>query len=435
MGEVSLAERESMGELLECLRQRGLVDAIAGDDLEARLRSPLKAYIGFDPTADSLHLGNFEGMVLLSWFQRFGHTPVILLGGATGRIGDPSGKSSERPLLDEATIQHNIECIRKNFERVLDFSGKFPMPIFVNNEEWFSKFSFVDFLREVGKHFRIGTMLAKESVRSRVQSEEGMSFTEFSYQLLQSYDFHYLLETKDVCLQMGGSDQWGNITAGIELIRRLTGKRSYGLTFPLLTRSDGKKFGKSEGGAIWLSSDKLSPYQFYQYLMGVLDADVIGLMRKLTFLSLEEISSLENDMKQISYIPNTAQKRLASELTILVHGEEALKKALRVTEEAGPGSLGSLTLDVIEQIADDMLKIELELSQVLGKKFTEVAVLSGLVSSKGEAVRLIQNQGAYLNQERVVDPGKVISLVDLIGERYLVFGSGKKKKVLLQVKK
>ncbi len=423
-----------MKDLLACLRERGLVDSIAGEGLESRLTTPLKVYVGFDPTADSLHLGNFMGMMVLAWFQRFGHTPVVLLGGATGRIGDPSGKSKERPLLDENVIQSNILAIRKNFERVFDFSGDLPLPLFVNNDEWFSRFSFVDFLRDVGKHFRIGSMLAKESVRSRVDSEEGMSFTEFSYQLLQSYDFYHLFQSHEVCLQLGGSDQWGNITAGIDFVRKRGAASVYGLTFPLLTRSDGKKFGKSEEGAIWLSEDKLSPYQFYQYLVRIPDADVISLMKKLTFMEMDEISILEEEMKLPGYIPNTAQKRLAEELTLFIHGKDGLEKALKVTSGVNPGSLTSLSAEVIEQIAEDMPSIVLDLKDVLNCKFTEVAVKSGLLSSKGEANRLIQNQGAYINQEKIDDPARVVLSSDVIGGRFVILGAGKKKKILLQLK-
>ncbi len=423
-----------MKDLLACLRERGLIDSVAGEGLESRLKEPLKVYLGFDPTADSLHLGNFMGMMVLSWFQRFGHTPVVLLGGATGRIGDPSGKSKERPLLDEKVIQGNVAAIRKNFERVFDFSGELPLPIFVNNDDWFSRFSFVDFLRDVGKHFRIGSMLAKESVRSRVDSEEGMSFTEFSYQLLQSYDFYHLFQSHGVCLQIGGSDQWGNITAGIDFVRKRGAASVYGLTFPLLTRSDGKKFGKSEEGAIWLSEDKLSPYQFYQYLIRIPDADVISLMKKLTFMGLDEIALLEKEMDLPGYVPNTAQRRLAEELTLFIHGKEGLEKALKVTLGVNPGSLTSLSVEVIEQIAEDMPSVFLELKDVLNCKFTEVAVKSGLLSSKGEATRLIQNQGAYINQEKIDDPARVVLSSDVIGGRFVILGAGKKKKILLQLK-
>lgn len=423
-----------MQDLMSCLKERGFVDAITSPDLELRIQQgPLKVYIGFDPTADSLHLGNFVGMQLLAWFQRFGHTPVVLLGGATGKIGDPSGKSKERPLLDDATISYNISQIRKNFERVLDFSGKLPMPLIVNNADWYKGIDFIDFLRDVGKHFRIGTMLAKDSVKSRVQSEEGMSFTEFSYQIMQAYDFHHLFK-QGVCLQMGGSDQWGNITAGTDLIRKLEGESGYGLTFPLLVRSDGKKFGKSEEGAVWLSEDKFSAYQLYQYLVRIPDEDVIPLMKRLTFMEMFEISEIEKSMKLSEYVPNTAQKRLAEELTRAIHGDEGLEKALKVTRGAGPGSSGSLNEEVIEQIALDMPNVELSVVEVLHCKFADVAVMSGLLSSKGEAARLVQNQGAYLNQKKVQDVGYLITEQDLIGGKFLLLGSGKKKQVLVRIK-
>ncbi|MBX9922471.1 MAG: tyrosine--tRNA ligase [Rhabdochlamydiaceae bacterium] len=421
-----------MKDLMTCLKERGLIENTTSEDLDVVLRSPIKAYIGFDPTADSLHLGNFVCMQLLAWFQRFGHTPVVVLGGATGKIGDPSGKSKERPLLDDATILHNLKCIQKNFERILDFSGNLPMPIFLNNADWFASFGFIDFLRDVGKHFRIGTMLAKESVRSRVQSEEGMSFTEFSYQLVQGYDFYHLFQ-EGVCLQMGGSDQWGNITAGIELIRKLSGKTAYGVTFPLLTRSDGKKFGKSEDGAIWLSEEKLSPYQLYQYLVRISDEDVISLLKKLTFLPLEEIHSIEESMKSAQYVPNTAQKKLAEELTKQIHGQEGLEKALRATQGASPGHLGALSVETIEQIAQDLPNTKLAKEEILHRKFTEIAVLSGLLSSKGEGVRLIQNQGAYLNHVKVESVDRIIEESDLIGGKFILLGSGKKKQVLVRV--
>ncbi len=422
-----------MEDLVTCLEERGLIDAFTGDDLKSFLKSPVKAYIGFDPTADSLHLGNFVGIQLLAWLQRFGHTPVIVLGGATGKIGDPSGKSKERPLLDDEMIAHNLSCIRKNFEKVLDFSGKLPMPLFFNNADWFSSFRFIDFLRDVGKHFRIGAMLAKESVKSRIQSEEGMSFTEFSYQLIQSYDFYHLFK-EGVSLQMGGSDQWGNITAGVDLIRKLTGKSGQGLTFPLLTRSDGKKFGKSEEGAIWLSEEKLSAYQFYQYLVRIPDEDVIVLMKRLTFMPIEEITAIESSMETSDYIPNTAQKKLAQELTARIHGQSGLEKALKATEGAGPASSGELTVEIIDQIALDLPNVELARTDVIGRKYTEVAVLSGLLSSKGEATRLIQNQGAYLNRNKVEGLNRMIESSDLIGDKFLLFGSGRKKQVLIRIK-
>lgn len=419
--------------LLELLQKRGLIESTAGEGIAEKLDSSSKIYIGFDPTADSLHLGNFMGMMVLAWCQKFGHTPVVLLGGATGKIGDPSGKSKERPVLDDKTLNHNVECIRKNFAHVLDFSGQLPTPVFVNNDTWFSSFSMVDFLREVGRYFRIGPMLAKESVKTRVNSEEGMSFTEFSYMLLQSYDFYHLFKEEGVHIQMGGSDQWGNITAGIELIRKKLGESAYACTFPLLTRSDGKKFGKSEEGAIWLAKEKLSPYQLYQYLISIPNEDVISLLKKITFVDLEEIDALSTSMNNKEYVPNTAQKRLAAEVTQIIHGKEGLEMALRLTEGAKPGSLQALTVEVIQEIAKEMPGVDLSREKVLQMKFLDLAVLAELVQSKGEATRLIQNQGAYLNQEKVVDPQRTIQEEDCIGGKFIVLGSGKKKKVVVRL--
>lgn len=412
--------------VIDCLQSRGLIDALTSDELKKRAEKPLKVYVGFDPTSDSLHLGNLVGMIILAHFQRFGHTPVVLLGGATGRIGDPSGKSKERPLLDEVSIRANVTAIQKNFEHVLDSTTK---PIFLNNDDWLAKIPFIDFLRDVGKHFRINQMLTKDSVRSRLDAEEGMSFTEFSYQLLQAYDFYYLLTHQNVLVQMGGSDQWGNITAGIELIRKLSGEATFGLTWPLLTRSDGKKFGKTEEGAIWLSPDKLSPYEFYQYLFRMPDADVIKLMRMITFMDLEEIQDYEEKMKSKDYVPNTAQKKLAEEVTRIVHGNEGLRTALRVTQAAAPGSKAELTVEVLKT----MPHVSLSLNEVVGQKFVDVAVKIGILASKGEATRLIQNGGAYLNDEKVEDPSFRIQAENMIGGIYILLGAGKKKKILVKI--
>ncbi len=423
-----------MTNVIDCLRERGFIDALTSEELRGAAEKSLKVYAGFDPTGDSLHLGNLMGIIALGWFQRFGHTPVILLGGATGRIGDPSGKSVERPLLDEETIEANVTAIRKNFERVLDFSHPVAPPLVLNNDEWLSHFSLIDFLRDVGKHFRVGAMLSKESVRARLQSEEGISFTEFSYQLLQGYDFYHLQTHYGVSVQMGGSDQWGNITAGLDLIRKLSGQAAYGLIWPLITRSDGKKFGKSEEGAIWLSSEKLSPYQFYQYLVRFPDGDVIKLMRLLTYMDMREIAAYEKEMSQSGYIPNTAQKRLAAEITRLIHGEEGLQIALRVTEGAAPGSKAVLDLDTLNEIAKDLPHATLSLEEVVEQKYVDLAVKIGLSSSKGEAVRLVQNGGAYLNNEKVEDIALRITRKNIIGDKYLIFGSGKKKKIVLELK-
>lgn len=424
-----------MSNVIECLRERGLVDAVTSEELLKRVEQPIRLYCGFDPTADSLHIGNLMGIIVLRWFQKFGHSPVVILGGATGRIGDPSGKSVERPLLDPATIVYNTTRIRRHFEAVLDFFHPRARPMVLNNDEWFSDFRLIDFLRDVGKHFRLGPMLARDTVRSRLNSEEGLSFTEFSYLLLQSYDFYHLNTEHQVILQIGGSDQWGNITEGVDLIRRLSGKQAFGLTFPLLTRSDGKKFGKTESGAIWLSADRCSAYDFYQYFFRIPDADVIRMMRMLTFMEMKEIREYEAQMQEPGYVSNTAQKRLAEEMTRLVHGEEGLAKALRVTEAASPGSATDLNPESLRELARDMPFYELDLSEVAEQKYVDVVVKAGLLPSRGEAVRLIQNGGAYLNNERVVDPHFRVSNQHLIGSEFLVLGSGKKKKLLVKVKK
>jgi tyrosyl-tRNA synthetase len=424
-----------MSNVIECLRARGLVDAITGEELLKHLEQPIKVYCGFDPTADSLHVGNLVGIIVLRWFQKFGHTPVVILGGATARIGDPSGKSVERPLLDSAAVVYNTTRIRRHFEAVLDFFHSRARPMVLNNDAWFSGCCLIDFLRDVGRHFRVGPMLAKETVRSRLNSEEGISYTEFSYLLLQAYDFYHLHKEHNVLLQVGGSDQWGNITEGVDLIRRLSGKQAYGLTFPLLTRSDGKKFGKTESGAVWLSPDRCSPYDFYQYFFRIPDADVIRMMRFLTFMKMEEIEQYGAEMLKQGYVPNTAQKRLAEEMTRLIHGEEGLAKALRVTEGAAPGAETVLDPNSLRELAKDMPFHELDLQEVIEQKFVAVAVHIGLLPSKGEAVRLIQNGGAYLNNRRIDDPDFRLSQNDLIGAEFLLFGSGKKKKMLVKIRK
>ena len=416
--------------VIACLQERGLIDATTTPGLSDLTQKPIKVYCGFDPTADSLHLGNLVGIIVLRWFQKFNHTPFVILGGATGRIGDPSGKSTERPLLEDTTLTLNVRRIRSHFEQVLDFFHPSAKPVIVNNNDWFSKVSFVDFLRDVGKHFRVGQMLAKESVKSRLQSEEGISFTEFSYQFLQAYDFYHLFTEHKVTLQIGGSDQWGNITAGIDLIRKLAGKPAYGLTFPLLTRSDGKKFGKSEEGAIWLAADRCSPYELYQYLFRMPDADVIRLMRMLTFMELAEIRRYEQEMKQADYVPNTAQKRLAQELTLLLHGPEGVEKALKATE-AGQGE--QLSAEALQEAMKDLPHTSLAIADVVGQKYVDVATHIGLFSSKSEGIRFVQGGGAYLNNGKVDDPQLRLDPTHLIGGRFLLFGIGKKKKIVVQI--
>lgn len=422
-----------MANVIDVLKERGFIEMLSSEEIRQLTEQPMKVYCGFDPTADSLHLGNLVAIMGLAWFQRFGHTSVAIVGGATGMIGDPSGKSSERQLLDESIIQHNVRGIKKNLEAILDFNHPTAKPLILNNYDWFKEFSFISFLRDVGKLFRLGPMLAKDSVKTRLQSEEGMSFTEFSYQILQGYDFLHLFEKYDVAIQIGGSDQWGNITAGTDLIRKVLGKPAFGLTLPLLVKSDGQKFGKSEKGAVWLAPEKLSPYEFYQYLFRVADADVINLMRMLTFMDMAEIRRYEALMKEQDYAPNTAQKRLAEEVTRLVHGEEGLKKALRATEGAAPGSDTKLDAETLEGIAADMPSRTLLLNEILDKKIIDLLNDVGLQASKSEARRLLRNGGVYLNNEKIEDENLVLQSHHLISNRLMLLSAGKKNKLLIRV--
>ena len=422
-----------MSNVVEVLKSRGFVEDMTDDELAKVVSTPRKFYIGFDPTAESLHLGNLVGIIAATWFQKFGHTPYFLVGGATGRIGDPSGKSSERPLLTEEELDKNVAKLKSFFEQFLDCECEKTRPVIINNNDWFSQILFTDFMRDVGKLFRVGPMLAKDAVKSRLQSEEGMSFTELSYQLLQGYDFYYLKKHHDVDLQLGGSDQWGNITAGIEYTKKRLQKTVYGFTFPLLTRSDGKKFGKSEGGAVWLSSEMFSPYKFYQYLYRVPDADVIRLLKIFTFIDLEEICQLENDLNSGTLPPNAAQKLLAEEVTKFVHGEEGLSVAIRVSEAMLPGSSAMLDPEILKEVIHDMPSANMNSSDVLECKYTDVVVKANLLASKGEVSRLIKNGGAYLNNIKVTDVSLLVKSEDLIGGKFLLVSAGKKKRMLISV--
>jgi len=422
-----------MENVIDVLQRRGLVESITGDDIKELTKKPTRIYCGFDPTADSLHLGNMVALMVMAHFQQHGHTPVALVGGATGMVGDPSGKKSARKLLDEETIEKNLKGIRKNLEAFLDFNHPTAKPIIVNNYDWLGKFTLIDFLRDVGKYFRMGPMLAKESVRQRLSSEEGMSFTEFSYQLLQGYDFLHLYRDLGVTVQMGGSDQWGNIVGGTDLVRKVEGASVQGVTFPLLVDSEGNKFGKSEKGTIWLAKEKLSPYEFYQKLYAVSDSDVIKLLRMLTFLDIVLIEEMQSAMERSDYIPNTAQKLLAKEVTRIVHGEAGLEVAKRATACARPGSETVLDLDALEKIANDMPNVALKTEDVIGCKIIDLCLLTGAQKSKGEARRLIRNGGVYLNNEKVEDENAEVTDQLLIGGKLLLLGLGKKKKILIRL--
>jgi len=417
------------------LNQRGFLDQTSSEELEKLEEASHSVYVGFDPTSDSLHLGNLVGIVALSWMEKFGHKPYALVGGATGRIGDPSGKSTERPFLDDLVLENNVKQIGLQLKTILDRCKTSTSITIMDNHQWYKNINVIDFLRDVGKHFRLGAMLAKESVKLRLNSQEGMSFTEFSYQMLQGYDFYHLFNNHQINVQMGGSDQWGNITAGLELIRRLTAKTAHGATFHLLTKSDGKKFGKTESGAVWLSAEKMIPYEFYQYLVQTADSDVIQLLKMLTFLETDEIMKLEKEMKSTDYLPNRAQKILAKEVTTFVHGKEACDIAVDVTNKARPGAEASLNAQDLIALSSNMPHKEMALIQVLNQKYTHLAAESGIVTSRSEALRLVKNQGAYLNNEKITDPNYVITEKDLIDQKYVLLGMGKKKKLLISVSK
>lgn len=409
-----------MQNIITILKERGFIEAVTSDELLEICKQSLKLYIGFDPTAESLHLGNLVGILAAAWFKRCGHEVIALVGGATGMIGDPGGRSVERNLLDAATVEKNVKGIRRSLEPILGSTT------ILNNYDWLQDFSFIEFLRDVGKHFRLSTMLSKEMVKTRLESEEGISFTEFSYQLLQAYDFYHLHHHHNVLLQIGGSDQWGNIVAGTELVRKKTGHTVYGLTFPLLTRSDGKKFGKSEGGAVWLNEDHLSCFDFYQYIYNIPDADMGKMFRIFTFLPLEEIEEIEGRMERE---PHVAQKRLAEEMTRLVHGEKGLKEALRITNAAKPGAKTELKVEVLQELPQKKLSKE----SVLGKRAVDILALIQLCSSRGEARRLIAGGGVYLNNAKLDDEHLMIEKNHLVDGKFLLFGVGKKKKMVISI--
>jgi tyrosyl-tRNA synthetase len=388
------------------------------------------------------------GLIVLSWFRRSGHNVVALIGGATARVGDPSGKSLERPELDVETLERNTAGIENTIRTILGraqnpnleefiVNGNDSSVVVLNNYDWWKEFSLLDFLKRVGKYARVGSMMAKESVRKRLDSEQGMSYTEFTYQLLQGYDFLHLFQNEGVSVQIGGSDQWGNITAGTDLIRKILqvegATATYGLTFPLLLKSDGTKFGKSEDGAIWLSPSYLSPYKFYQYFFSVPDADVIRFLKILTFLDIDEIVKLEEEMKKPGYVPNTAQRRLAEEVTRFVHGEDGLSEALRATEALRPGSETKLDWKTIEGIAEDVPSCSLAYDDVLNQSLVDLSVSSGLFDSKSAARRLLKQGGLYLNNSRVDSENKKIEAADIVDGRVLLLSAGKKNKVLVRI--
>lgn len=420
-----------MSNVIRILQERGLIEAISSPSLEEEAHhKSLGIYAGIDPTADSMHLGHLMMLIMLRWWQLCGHRPVIIVGGATGRIGDP--KSHERPLLSDEAVDENVRALSSQIERMLPAAGEHHPVVMVNNLEWFGPMSMLTFLRDVGKHCRLGPMLAKDSVKTRLNSEEGISYTEFSYQILQAYDFLLLHRRHDVSVQCGGGDQWGNITAGIELTRKLDGETVYGVTWPLLLRSDGKKFGKSESGAIWLDPKKSSPYDLYQYLLRIPDQDIILMLQRLTFLPMEDIRVLEQQMKEPGYIPFTAQRRLAEEVVRFVHGEPELQQAKELTQLAAPGKEMSLEVSVLEDLALQIGSLQRSAEELLNCKVVDLLVESMLCSSRGEAKKLMGNGGVTLNNMKVHEIERILIPQDFIGDRYVLLSAGKRKRVIFE---
>lgn len=409
-----------------------LQDIMPGTE-EQLMKEPTTAYVGIDPTADSLHIGHLCGIMMLRHFQRCGHKPIALIGGATGMIGDPSGKSAERNLLDEETLRHNQACIQKQLEKFLDFGHGENAAELVNNYDWMKDYKFLDFARDIGKLITVNYMMAKDSVKKRFNGEysQGMSFTEFTYQLLQGYDYVYLNKHKDCKLQMGGSDQWGNITTGTELIRRMGGGDAFALTCPLITKADGGKFGKTESGNIWLDRRYTSPYKFYQFWLNVSDSDAERYIKIFTSLEREEIEALVAEHQQAPHL-RLLQKRLAKEVTCMVHSEEDYQAAVDASEilfgKATADRLRSIPEDILLQVFDGVPQRHIGRSRLEeGVPVLDfLAVETDVFPSKGEARKMIQGNGLSINKEKVTDPNAVISTERLLQGKYVLVQKGKK---------
>jgi tyrosyl-tRNA synthetase len=421
--------------LIDELRRRGMVQDIMPGTEDQLKKEITTGYIGFDPTADSLHIGSLVPILLLVHFQRAGHKPLALVGGATGMIGDPSGKSEERNLLNEETLQRNVAGIRKQLEKYLDFDQSKPNAAeMVNNYDWFKGLGFIDFLRETGKHITVNYMMAKDSVKKRIEGEVGLSYTEFAYQLMQGYDFYWLHRHKNCKLQMGGSDQWGNMTTGTELIRRKSGGEAYVFTCPLITKADGTKFGKTEKGNVWLDPEKTSPYQFYQFWLNAADADAERWIWIFTFLTAEVIEALlEEHRKDAS--ARVLQKRLAKEVTIFVHGEEEYHKAVETTEklfanQSAPAS--ALSIEDLEGM-EGVVKFDFPFDKFrAGTDIVTFLAETGIFPSKGEARKMVQNGGISINREKVSDTNMQVRESLLLHNKYLLVQKGKRNYYLVK---
>ena len=420
--------------ILEELKWRGLIaDCTDVADLAKKLSAPITLYCGFDPTADSLHVGSLVPLLALRRFQLLGHHPIAVAGGATGSIGDPSGKTVERQLLTREILDHNIASVKVQLAKLLDFETKQNPARLVDNFDWTKDISFLDFLRDIGKHFSVNQMMAKESVRARMEDREvGISYTEFSYMLLQAFDFMVLCRDQNCDLQIGGSDQWGNITAGIELTRKKLGKQVFGLTLPLITNADGTKFGKTEAGAVWLDPKRTSVYKFYQFWINVADADVIRYVKYFTFLSKEEIESLE---KQHAEDPGArvAHKALAKYATDLIHGRNAALEAVRASEILFGGELAGVSEETFNDILGEVPTKEIGKSKLDGSgiPLVELLVHAGLCPSKGQARKDIEGGGVNINNIREASANRAVTSADLLFGKHVLLRKGKKNYVVV----
>ena len=424
-----------MTDILAELEWRGLyADSTDRDALAKRLaEGPTALYCGFDPTADSLHVGNLVPLFALRRFQLAGHHPIALAGGATGMVGDPSGKSDERNLQTPEQVAHNIAAIRTQLAKFLDFDAAKNPARLVNNGDWIGPMTFLEFLRYVGKHITVNSMVAKDSVRSRMEDRStGISFTEFSYMLLQGYDFYHLRKELNCELQVGATDQWGNITVGTELVRKKLGATVWGLVFPLLTKADGSKYGKTATGTVWLDPKKTSPYRFYQFFVNADDADVIKLLKTLTFLSREEIGALETEL-QASPGARAAQKALARDMTTLVHGAESLAGALKASEILFGGPLDGVTETIFNDVVGEVPTKDLERAKLdgAGASIADLVVHAGLAPSKGQARKDLESGGIYLNNVRV-DHTRAVTASDLLFGKHLLLRKGKRTYTVLR---
>ncbi len=426
---------------VEELRWRGMIHDIMPGTEEFLLKEKSSAYVGFDPTADSLHIGHLVGVMMLKHFQNAGHTPIVLVGGATGMIGDPSGKSEERNLLSEDTLRHNQECLKKQFEKFLDFNSTASnRAVMVNNYDWMKEYSFLDFIRDIGKHITVNYMMAKDSVKKRLDSEtgQGMSFTEFSYQLVQGTDYLFLYTNHGCRLQMGGSDQWGNIVTGTELIRRKAGGEAYAMTCPLITKSDGQKFGKTESGNVWLDPAKTTPYQFFQFWLNVADADAEKFIKIFTMLTRSEIDDLVMAHREEPHL-RILQKRLAEEVMVMAHSREDYDAAV----EASQILFGKGTTEQLQRMDENTFLAVFEgvpmfdvSSEIVASGVTIsdlCAVHTKIAESKGELRRLIQGGGVSLNKGRVDNADMMVTSGQLLNKRYLLLQKGKKSYYLIRV--